>query len=91
MLPDGVSNPGHLTYESGVLPIALRGPAIKVIKTLVRVKVLFHCLAIRFIYLYFDQYLVSRSRRMRKKCYCCFLADCLKKSCFFSVYHVCLS
>ena len=28
MLPDRVSNPGPLTYESGVLPIALRGPAI---------------------------------------------------------------
>ena len=27
MLPDPVSNPGPLTYESGVLPIALRGPA----------------------------------------------------------------
>ena len=27
MLPDRVSNPGHLTYESGALPIALRGPA----------------------------------------------------------------
>ena len=27
MLPDGVSNPGPLTYESGALPIALRGPA----------------------------------------------------------------
>ena len=27
MLPDLVSNPGPLTYESGVLPIALRGPA----------------------------------------------------------------
>ena len=27
MLPDRVSNPGPLTYESGVLPIALRGPA----------------------------------------------------------------
>ena len=26
MLPDRVSNPGPLTYESGVLPIALRGP-----------------------------------------------------------------
>ena len=25
MLPDGVSNPGPLTYESGALPIALRG------------------------------------------------------------------
>ena len=27
MLPDRVSNPGPLTYESGVLPIALQGPA----------------------------------------------------------------
>ena len=29
MLPDRVSNPGPLTYESGALPIALRGPAEK--------------------------------------------------------------
>ena len=28
MLPDWVSNPGPLTYESGALPIALRGPAV---------------------------------------------------------------
>ena len=28
MLPDRVSNPGPLTYESGALSIALRGPAI---------------------------------------------------------------
>ena len=27
MLPDQVSNPGPLTYESGALPIALRGSA----------------------------------------------------------------
>ena len=27
MLPDRVSNTGPLTYESGALPIALRGPA----------------------------------------------------------------
>ena len=27
MLPDRVSNRGPLTYESGALPIALRGPA----------------------------------------------------------------
>ena len=27
MLPDRVSNPGPLTYESGALTIALRGPA----------------------------------------------------------------
>ena len=30
MLPDRVSNPGPLTYESGALPIALRGPATAV-------------------------------------------------------------
>ena len=29
MLPDRVSNPGPLSYESGALPIALRGPAEK--------------------------------------------------------------
>ena len=28
MLPDQVSNPGPLTYESGALQIALRGQAI---------------------------------------------------------------
>ena len=28
MLPDRVSNPGPLTYESGALTIALRGPAM---------------------------------------------------------------
>ena len=28
MLPDRVSNPGPLTYESGALPNALRGPAL---------------------------------------------------------------
>ena len=30
MLPDRVSNPGPLTYESGALPIALRGPATQI-------------------------------------------------------------
>ena len=29
MLPDRVSNPGPLTYESGALPIALRGLAFE--------------------------------------------------------------
>ena len=29
MLPDRVSNPGPLTYESDALPIALRGPALR--------------------------------------------------------------
>ena len=28
MWPDRVSNPGPMTYESGALPIALRGPAL---------------------------------------------------------------
>ena len=28
MLPDRVSSPGPLTYESGALPIALRGPEV---------------------------------------------------------------
>ena len=36
MLPDRVSNPGPLTYESGALPIALRGPARNIIE-------LIHC------------------------------------------------
>ena len=31
MLPDRVSNPGPLTYESGALPIALRGLASSVV------------------------------------------------------------
>ena len=31
MLPDRVSNPGPLTYESGALPIALRGPAFDIV------------------------------------------------------------
>ena len=31
MLPDRVSNPGPLTYESGALPIALRDPARDII------------------------------------------------------------
>ena len=33
MLPDRVSNPGPLTYESGALPIALRGPALMIALT----------------------------------------------------------
>ena len=32
MLPDRVSNPGPLTYESGALPIVLRGPALQYMK-----------------------------------------------------------
>ena len=48
MLPDRVSNPGPLTYESGALPIALPGPAITAAvskenrKTVDSVHILFH-------------------------------------------------
>ena len=35
MLPDRVSNPGPLTYESGALPIALRGPAVRLLVVLI--------------------------------------------------------
>ena len=38
MLPDRVSNPGPLTYESGALPIALRGPAAVILFGALRVK-----------------------------------------------------
>ena len=31
MLPDQVSNPGPLTYESGALPIVLRGQALHIV------------------------------------------------------------
>ena len=34
MLPDRVSNPGPLTYESGALPIALRGPQMFKLNTI---------------------------------------------------------
>ena len=37
MLPDRVSNPGPLTYESGALPIALRGPALKLTEQVMKV------------------------------------------------------
>ena len=36
MLPDRVSNPGALTYESGALPIALRGPAATTVEDLLK-------------------------------------------------------
>ena len=43
MLPDRVSNPGPLTYESGALPIALRGPA-----RLIRVFAILICCMVSF-------------------------------------------
>ena len=33
MWPDRVSNTGPLTYESGAIPTALRGPAAGILKT----------------------------------------------------------
>ena len=48
MLPDRVSNPGPLTYESGALPIALRGPA-RLIGLKIR-KLLFIPLRYHFLY-----------------------------------------
>ena len=35
MWPDRVSNPGPPTYESGALPIALRGPAVRMRCTII--------------------------------------------------------
>ena len=42
MLPDRVSNPGPLTYESGALPIALRGPAVIYVNILLEI-----CIGVR--------------------------------------------
>ena len=42
MLPDRVSNPGPLTYESGALPIALRGPARRKITSCLDSKLFFN-------------------------------------------------
>ena len=39
MWPDRVSNPGPLTYESGVLPIALRGPAALLVNVTINVTI----------------------------------------------------
>ena len=50
MLPDRVWNPGSLTYESGALPIALRGPALAILRAIVVVVVLLlyvHCKHLR--------------------------------------------
>ena len=43
MWPDRVSNPGPLTYESGALPIALRGPATRIMTKIVEL-LLFACM-----------------------------------------------
>ena len=51
MLPDRVSNPGPLTYESGALPIALRGAAQCFIVT-------YTCISFKFDEIRFGGYLV---------------------------------
>ena len=45
MLPDRVSNPGPLTYESGALPIALRGWPDKTASTEAVSDVIYHKLS----------------------------------------------
>ena len=47
MLPDQVSNPGPLTYESGAPPIALRGPALT-------------CMCCLGIYIYFPRKILRK-------------------------------
>ena len=52
MLPDRVSNPGPQTYESGALPIALRGPACMLMENL-EIKLL--CLMVLPVLIYIDR------------------------------------
>ena len=40
MLPDQVSNPGPLTYESGALPIALCSPASRKVSSVLSLSVI---------------------------------------------------
>ena len=49
MLPDRASNPGPLTYESGALPIALRGPAKLALKQIIQDFLFLALVAILFI------------------------------------------
>ena len=48
MLPDRVSNPGPLTYESGALPIALRGMAFNMGKCFLNSGFLRNWLSLRY-------------------------------------------
>ena len=77
MLPDRVSNPGPLTYESGALPIALRGPARRsqstlIIKTsgglIINFNFLFVVLSFRDFLLYIHvQITITNEQRLRTK------------------------
>ena len=53
MLPDRVSNPGPLTYESGALPIALRGLAACAHSTTYRVGMKCRLRSFQFITLFY--------------------------------------
>ena len=46
MLPDRVLNPGPLTYESGALPTALRGPAVCYLNCCLHIAKLLYSLAV---------------------------------------------
>ena len=64
MLPDRVSNPGPLTYESGALPTALRGPAEKYGKPLyylllIRISVIIYKLAYLINKISYSSYMIS--------------------------------
>ena len=64
MLPDWVSNPGPLTYESGALPIALRGPAIKFYRQIVGIPMGTNCaplIADLFLFCYERDFMASLS------------------------------
>ena len=63
MLPDRVSNPGPLTYESGALLIALRGPAnFKMRWFIIRPPHLdLPCLQIHFLFFFKCLYLILQA------------------------------
>ena len=47
MLPDRVSNPGPLTYESGALPIALRGLADGLVNWVINSRDTLYCFKVK--------------------------------------------
>ena len=62
MLPDRVSNPEPLTYESGALPIALRGPAEQIIVTIMSRLPASGLDKMKVIYIVFEIYSCLRSQ-----------------------------
>ena len=61
MWPDRISNPGPLTYESGALPTALRGPAILIVRRRFYLNIFSFNISIH-------SYLKTRKRVMGKQC-----------------------